>query len=258
MPLPLFLQRLLGKAVSNRHAAEQPPLSMSDVEATRERARRRLIGMAVLVIAGIIGFPWLFETQPRPMSSDIQMVRVGDAPTDSAELTSARARADAGRAAMSQAPSEETPSPRQAQPPVREEDDEEIVSTAPPVRSTPATPEVSKPRVQPEVKPMPTPTPKSKPEAKPEPKPEPPSAKTADADGTRYVVQFGAFSDGITAHEARMKVERLGLKTYTQEVKTPQGTRIRVRMGPYANRAEAEKVLASLRKAGLGGAVLTL
>ena len=93
---------------------------------------------------------------------------------------------------------------------------------------------------------------------KPEPKPEPASAKTADADGTRYVVQFGAFSDGITAHEARMKVERLGLKTYTQEVKTQQGTRIRVRMGPYANRAEAEKVLASLRKAGLGGAVLTL
>ena len=71
-------------------------------------------------------------------------------------------------------------------------------------------------------------------------------------------MQFGAFSDGITAHEARMKVERLGIKTYTQEVKTPQGTRIRVRMGPYANRAEAEKVLSSLRKAGLSGAVLTL
>ena len=55
-----------------------------------------------------------------------------------------------------------------------------------------------------------------------------------------------------------MKVERLGLKTYTQEVKTPQGTRIRVRLGPYADRAEAEKMLARVRKAGLGGAVLTL
>ena len=54
-----------------------------------------------------------------------------------------------------------------------------------------------------------------------------------------------------------MKVERLGLKTYTQEVKTPQGTRIRVRLGPYADRAEAEKMLARVRKAGLGGAVLT-
>ena len=50
----------------------------------------------------------------------------------------------------------------------------------------------------------------------------------------------------------------LGLKTYTQEVKTPQGTRIRVRLGPYGDRAEAEKVLANVRKAGLGGAVLTL
>lgn len=79
-----------------------------------------------------------------------------------------------------------------------------------------------------------------------------------DADGTRFVVQVGAYSDGITAYEARMKVERLGLKTYTQEVKTPQGTRIRVRLGPYADRAEAEKMLARVRKAGLGGAVLTL
>ena len=77
MPLPSFLQRLRGKAASGQPEAEQPPLSASDVEATRVRARRRLIGMVVLVGAGIIGFPWLFETQPRPMSQDVEMVRGG-------------------------------------------------------------------------------------------------------------------------------------------------------------------------------------
>lgn len=41
-------------------------------------------------------------------------------------------------------------------------------------------------------------------------------------------------------------------------VETPGGKRIRVRIGPYADKAEAEKAMASLRKAGLGGNILTL
>lgn len=55
-----------------------------------------------------------------------------------------------------------------------------------------------------------------------------------------------------------MKVERLGIKTYTQQVDTPAGKRIRVRMGPYADKADAEKAMSALRKAGLSGALLTL
>lgn len=262
MPLPSFLQRLRGKAASALPEAEQPPLSASDVEATRVRARRRLIGMVVLVGAGIIGFPWLFETQPRPMSHDVQMVRAGDAGEGRAEVGAT------GKVAMIQVPVE-VPAPEDVRP-APEEVEEEIVSTAPPVRSTPAAPQADKPVPKPEPKAEPKAEPKPEPKAKlepkaepkPEPKPEPKveakASKVVDADGTRFVVQVGAFSDGITAHEARMKVERLGLKTYTQEVKTPQGTRIRVRLGPYADRADAEKVLANVRKAGLGGAVLTL
>ncbi|MDX9845158.1 MAG: SPOR domain-containing protein [Aquabacterium sp.] len=268
MPLPSFLQRLRGKAASAQSEAEQPPLSASDVEATRVRARRRLIGMVVLVGVGIIGFPWLFETQPRPMSPDIQMVRTGDAPEGHVDSGAT------GKVARIEVPVE-TPVADQTAP---DEAVEEIVSTVPPVRATPIAPQpdkpAPKPEVKPEVKPEPKPVakvepkvePKAKPEPKPAPKPEPKPepkveakpAKAADADGTRFVVQVGAYSDGITAYEARMKVERLGLKTYTQEVKTPQGTRIRVRLGPYGDRAEAEKVLAKVRKTGLGGAVLTL
>lgn len=214
------------------------------------RARRRLIGMVVLVGAGIIGFPWLFETQPRPMSHDVEMVRAGDATEGRAEGGAA------GKVAMIQVPVE-VPAPEDVRP-APPEAEEEIVSTAPPVRATPAAPQSDQPEPKPEPKVEPKPEPKAKPELKPDPKPEPKPAKAVDADGTRFVVQVGAYSDGITAYEARMKVERLGLKTYTQEVKTPQGTRIRVRLGPYADRAEAEKMLARVRKAGLGGAVLTL
>src|SRR5687768_7481045 len=41
------------------------------IEAMRRRAKHRLIGAAVLVLLAVIGFPLLFDTQPRPISVDI-------------------------------------------------------------------------------------------------------------------------------------------------------------------------------------------
>jgi len=41
------------------------------VEVLRKRARHRLIGASVLVLLGVVGFPLLFETQPRPVAVDI-------------------------------------------------------------------------------------------------------------------------------------------------------------------------------------------
>ncbi|MFM8769696.1 MAG: SPOR domain-containing protein, partial [Rubrivivax sp.] len=74
----------------------------------------------------------------------------------------------------------------------------------------------------------------------------------------RFVVQVGAFADDATVRLTRQKVERLGFKTYTQEVSTDAGKRVRVRVGPFAARDEAAQVLNKLKDAGLPGAVLTL
>ena len=41
------------------------------VEAMRKRATLRLIGAAVLVLAGVIGFPLLFDSQPRPIPVNV-------------------------------------------------------------------------------------------------------------------------------------------------------------------------------------------
>ena len=79
----------------------------------------------------------------------------------------------------------------------------------------------------------------------------------AEAPG-RYVVQVGAFSDSAAARETRQKVEKLGLKTYTQVAETAQGSRIRVRIGPFASREEADRVLAKLKAAGASAVVLLL
>ncbi|MFG6449238.1 SPOR domain-containing protein [Roseateles sp. BYS180W] len=87
---------------------------------------------------------------------------------------------------------------------------------------------------------------------------DPASTAAKPAQTGRYIVQIGAFSDSKSVQELRDKVERMGFKTYTQAIETAQGKRVRVRIGPYAARDEADKAAARLRSAGLGSAVLTL
>jgi DedD protein len=74
----------------------------------------------------------------------------------------------------------------------------------------------------------------------------------------RFIVQFGAFSDVAKSREVRQKVERAGLKTYSQIAKTAEGERIRVRVGPFATRAEADKAAAKIKSLDLPASVLTL
>ena len=80
----------------------------------------------------------------------------------------------------------------------------------------------------------------------------------AAAAGARFIVQVGAYAETKAAQDARAKVERLGLKTYTQVVDTADGKRIRVRVGPFASRDEADKAAAKVRAGGLSTAVLTI
>lgn len=301
MPLPSFLQRFRRKSSSGQGASDAVPLTPSDVEATRARARRRLVGMVVLVGAGVIGFPWLFETQPRSMSPDVQIVQGASEAGGDVQISGVAAprspRSVAGRVAVSnivepQAPasSQEETAPAAGQ--RRSEPVEQVVDEPAAPRDAASRSEPSKAAAKPADKPIAKVADKpqvkdgvkdgAKDKAKDAPKvmskdkdvaktpakdvakapakSDKPADKPADKDKTptRYVVQFGAFADVNTAHEARMKVERLGLKTYTQQVDTPAGKRIRVRMGPYADKAEADKAMATLRKAGLSGAVLTL
>jgi len=68
----------------------------------------------------------------------------------------------------------------------------------------------------------------------------------------------GAFSEAEAARETRAKVEKLGLKTYTQVAQTAAGSRIRVRVGPFATREDADKAMAKARAGGVAAVVLTL
>jgi len=72
------------------------------------------------------------------------------------------------------------------------------------------------------------------------------------------IVQVGAFADADKAKEVRQKLERAGLKTYTQVAQTKDGERTRVRVGPFASKADAEKAAGKIKSLDLPAAILTL
>lgn len=277
MPLPSFLERFRRGATGASPAAHAP--SPSDVELLRTRARRRLIGMAVLVGAGVLALPWLFETQPRPLSQDVRIVQAPSATEVQAPGAGQAGRAASGRltpgtgqaqVARITPPAEQVPAPTS----LAEEPAPKPALEQPAER--PARPQIQE-RPAPRLAEKESPKPADKPVAKAADKPtagktadnktadkkpidkKPADKKPADAKSdVRYVVQFGAFAEVNAAREARQKAERMGLKTYSQQVDTPQGKRFRVRLGPFADKAEADKALATLRKGGLNGNILTL
>ena len=235
--------------------------SQDAVHHMRVRARRRLIGAAVLVVVGVIGFPLLFETQPRPIPIDLPI----DIPRkETAPALTVPAPVAAQAPASVAAP---VPAPVVAEKEVVEGGEKIIEPPPKPVEKVaektvdkPVEKAASKPVEKIAAKPAaPAPKDAARVQAILEGKSaDKPAAATAAADKSRFIVQVGAFADASSAHEARMKVEKVGLKTYTQAVDTPGGKRIRVRVGPFADRAEADKAAAKLRSTGLTTAVLTL
>jgi DedD protein len=133
---------------------------------------------------------------------------------------------------------------------------------APLTPAAPAEPQVAKVEpapAAPEPAPAPVvPTKPSAPATSPAATNAAPAAASAPATGERFVVQVGAYADQARAREVRLKIERAGLKTYTQVAKTSEGNRIRVRLGPFNTRAEADKVAQKIKSLGLTPGVLTL
>ncbi|MBQ0961441.1 SPOR domain-containing protein [Ideonella sp. 4Y11] len=271
MALPPFLTSLFKKSPA------AAPASMLDaaevVRDARSRARRRLIGASVLLGLGIIGLPLLFESRPRPIPVDLPIeipAREG-APALNAPVARADARRPEARPAE---PIDEPVLPASAASASSSNAKPATTKPSAPAEAKPVLPgpvasSPPKPPVKPDAKPEPKPEPKpdtkpdakapAKPEAKVEPKPAAkPDTKPAAADDGRYVVQIGAFAEVGSAREARMKVEGMGLKTYTQVIDSATGRRIRVRVGPYATKAEADKAAARIKAGGLQAAVLVL
>jgi len=260
--MAFFKFRLPGSKAETRTSSPGPAES---IEGLRRRARHRLIGAAVLVLVAVIGFPLVFDTQPRPVAVDVA-IQIPDR-NKVKPLTVASAPVDA--ASTPQAPVGSTT----AQVPARASLDakEEIVAPGSDKKIDKPSAKAAEAAISSEVKSNPPVVPKAEP--KPATKPvddgsraqallegketaAPP--KAAASDTGRFIVQVGAFADATKARETRLKVEKAGLTTYTHVAETPEGKRIRVRVGPFTNRAEAEKAATRIRGLDLPAAILTL
>ena len=314
-----------GRGRKNEPAASGP---QETIDTLRRRARHRLIGAAVLVGLAIIGFPLLFDTQPRPVAVNapitipdkdkVAPLRTPDpvpaaaslgereemvsgavaprggertasasaaavaparrasaekpaAPTRDARpdaaAADARAKAEeaarlkaeeAARAKAAQAKREEEAKAAQAR---RDDDRSQAQTDAQAKREEAARAkreQEARAKRESELRAKREEAARARAllEGRGTPSADKPAA--ADAKGGRFIVQVGAFADDSAVREARQKAERAGVKTYTQTVETSAGKRTRVRAGPFSSREDADKAAGALKKAGLGGSVLSL
>ena len=231
------------------------------IEVMRRRARHRLIGAAMLVLLGVVGFPILFDTQPRPVPVDIS-IEIPDRNKVAPLVVPAAAPVVAPMPAAS-APGARDPGRTAQAAGAAGGDAQAKGASAPEAASVVAAP--AKPRTE------------AKPEIKPAPAAEPRPVQSDEAararallegrpavaaatlpDNGRFIVQIGAFADAVKAREVRLKLERAGIKTYTHVIETPEGKRIRVRVGPFDGKAEAEKAAARIKGLNLPVSILLL
>ena len=206
-----------------------------NLDTVRKRAKHRLIGAAVLVLVGVVGFPLLFDSQPRPIPVDIAI----EIPARQSVKPLATATPASATPAPSAAPAAPAPDPAPVAPPA-------AVASVTPVPAAPAAAVPAAPRVADD---------SARAKALLEDKPVVAANESAEL---RLVVQVGAFADAAKAREVRLKLEKVGLKTYTQVADSKEGKRTRVRVGPFANKAEADQAALKIKALDLPATILSL
>lgn len=196
---------------------------VDEVSLLKKRARRRLIGAVALALFAAILLPMVMDHQPASPIKDIQ-VRI--------------------------------PSP-----------DEGATQKSPPPAKTVAKSDIkpiAKPDLNPEQKTEPRLEVKSdsKPEPKVENKVDPKfegiteaKPETHSAAGEAWEVQLGAYAEAGRVRNLLGKLKELGVPAYTEKVDTPNGSRTRVRAGPFGSQEAAEKAKARIRIIGVDGPV---
>ena len=264
MPLTSLFKRKNEPPAAERAAVPSGNDETGPVQEARARARRRLFGAVVLLAVGIIGFPLLFETAPRPIPVDIAI-----------EIP----RKDALPPLPLLPPSPPTLLPPQVITPptgpvITESPAEAGTDVPPPATSASAAAAAASAAALAPLRAVAAPAQRASAGAKVDDgqraralldgavvakaAPSAPQAGASDAQAGRFVVQVGAYTDAAALQEARQKVEKLGMKTYTQVIETEAGKRTRVRVGPFATRDEAAAAGRTLKAAGLPANILSL
>lgn len=231
--------------------AEQDTSADADLQ-LKKRARRRLVGAIALALLAVIVLPMVMDREPRPVGPDIQ-IRI-----PSQDAGSLAAKVMLGKSSPLPAPE-----PKAVAEPVPESkpDPKPEPKAAEPI-AAPAAVAAAKPVEKPVTKAVdkpasaPKPAEKAPPAAKPADKPAVKVAAmpAADANG-QWVVQLGAYKEAANVKLLLSKLKGVNVPAYTEKYDSPQGTRTRVRAGPFTTQEAAEKARAKIKIIGVDGPV---
>jgi DedD protein len=276
-----------GRSRAKRKRGSQDNEAIDPVLPEKKRARRRLVGAIALVLAAIIGLPMILDSEPKPLAEDIAIqIPSRDKPGAVAGGIRLAPAASASAAASKSSvagldKNEEVIDPAAAVKKAPEQKAPEQKAPEPAVTAAPVKPALVEPKPVAKVEPKPTPKAELKAEPKVAAKPAgatddaaranailegktdikpvektPAKPKVADKKASKYVLQVAALASQDKVNELQGKLKGAGLQSYTQKVPTESGTRIRVRVGPFGSKDEAEKARARLVKLGLNGTLV--
>jgi DedD protein len=208
----------------------------------KKRARRRLVGAVALVLLMIVFLPMLLEDRVAQTPKDEVVISI---PSQDGQLDTAPDKvAEASQQASPQAPPQAPP----------------VISAQSPV--TAQTPEVKTPEVKPTEPPAPV-AQSEKPvevapiqEVKPAPKEQDKPKADKPVSKSKFYVQVGVFSNPDKVKQLQAKLSENALKSSTELIDTPKGTKTRLRVGTFTSKGDAEAVLVKVKALGLTDAVV--
>lgn len=205
-----------GIASSRRLADEYADDTLDPEFPQKQRARRRLIGAVVLVVAAVIVLPIVFETKPRPVADDVAVKVSGG-----------------------QASSKPRVEPRKADP----------LPPAPAARNDAAALDAGEEIVNTADKPADKPIQRAeaRPDAKPDARPQ---------GSGKYLILIGAFSSEEKAKTWLAKLKASKVPAYVEKKVLADGERILLRAGPFSDRDAADAADKRVRAVGLTSKVI--
>jgi DedD protein len=216
--------------------------------------KERLIGAAVLVALGVWLIPWVLDGKQEQLEVDApgsglrlpspdeplpirtQTLRLDDEP--GAEPTTSEP-------VVEQRPEQVAAAPPTVEPPVVSAEAEARLARAAP-DPEPAKAEAAAPKPAAASKPVPAPTEASK-----------LSTPAATAKKGDWVVQIGSFGEEENAKRQAQRVNTYGYKPEVSSVRANGRSMYRVRVGPYATRAQADATASSLAAHGFVAQVVS-
>jgi len=198
--------------------------------------KQRLVGAAVLIALAVIFVPMFFSSTPPKQENTTLGLSIPPAPERNFETRNLAIDASGKPAPV---PAAAAPKPEVATA------DKVTTVTTGALASNDAT-DKAKPVVA-ESKPAATDV-VAPPPAAPKPAPAPPPAPATQAEG-HFLVGLGVYADEAHAKTLVEKVKKLGYPAFAEATEYQGKAALRVRVGPYADRAAAESVRLKIRQA---------